>query len=146
MSSTAGVDGLWRGLKALAPLGALPHLDVTVRQGCSRLGLPTRGPPFISLASRMIRKVSILETMSIRKVSIQQLKAARALIGWSQDRLAIESGVSSPTIKRLEAIDGPLGGRSATSERLITALETAGVIFIDENGEGPGVRLRKVRD
>ena len=83
--------------------------------------------------------------MSIRKVSIQQVKAARALVGWSQERLAIASGVSVPTIKRLEAVDGPLGGRNATGERLIAALEAAGVIFIDENGEGPGVRLRKDR-
>ena len=83
--------------------------------------------------------------MSILKVSIQQVKAARALVGWSQERLAIASGVSVPTIKRLEAVDGPLGGRNATGERLIAALEAAGVIFIDENGEGPGVRLRKDR-
>ena len=81
--------------------------------------------------------------MSIPKVSIQQLKAARALIGWSQERLATASGVSVPTIKRLEAVDGPLGGRNSTGQRLIAALEAAGVIFIDENGEGPGVRLRK---
>jgi hypothetical protein len=51
--------------------------------------------------------------------------------------------VSIPTIKRLEADDGPLGGRSETGEKIRTALEAAGVIFIDEDGEGAGVRLRK---
>ena len=84
--------------------------------------------------------------MSIRKVSIGQVKAARALLSWSQDELADASGVSLPTIKRLEASSGPLGGRAATAQLLVGALEAAGVIFIDENGEGPGVRLRKGRD
>ncbi|NBN64758.1 helix-turn-helix domain-containing protein [Microvirga tunisiensis] len=81
--------------------------------------------------------------MSIPKVSIRQVKAARALLGWSQSDLALRSGVSEPTIKRLEASDGPLGGRSDTVEKVVSALEQAGIIFVSENGEGPGVRLRK---
>ncbi len=80
---------------------------------------------------------------SIGKISIRQLKAARALIGWSQPDLAERSGVSVPTIARLETGDGQLGGRASTAERLRTALEASGIIFIDENGEGPGVRLKK---
>ncbi|WP_348272696.1 helix-turn-helix domain-containing protein [Pannonibacter tanglangensis] len=71
------------------------------------------------------------------------MKAARALLGWSQSDLALRSGVSEPTIKRLEASDGPLGGRSDTVEKVVSALEQAGIIFVSENGEGPGVRLRK---
>jgi transcriptional regulator with XRE-family HTH domain len=82
---------------------------------------------------------------SIPKVSIKQVKAARALTGWSQAQLAEASGVSIPTVKRLEAGEGDLGGRQATTDRLVEALETAGVIFLDENGEGPGVRLRKAK-
>ena len=62
---------------------------------------------------------------------------------WSQDQLAIKAGVSIPTIKRLEANDGPLGGRSETGTRIRSALEAAGIEFIEENGGGPGVRLRK---
>jgi predicted transcriptional regulator len=81
--------------------------------------------------------------MSIPKVSIQQIKAGRALVSWSQGDLAAASGVSIPTVKRLEAGGGALGGREDTGRRLIGTLESAGVIFIDENGEGPGVRLRK---
>jgi len=81
--------------------------------------------------------------MSILKVSIRQLKAARTLIGWSQEELAAAADVSLPTIKRLEAAEGWLGGRQTTSHRIRTALEKAGVEFIDENGGGPGVRLRK---
>ena len=81
--------------------------------------------------------------MSIPKVSIRQVKAARALLGRAQSDLAKASAVSEPTIKRLEAGDGDLGGRPATVAAIRAALEAAGVIFIAENGDGPGVRLRK---
>lgn len=81
--------------------------------------------------------------MSILKVSIRQIKAARALLGWSQDDLAQSSGISAPTVKRLEAADGEIGGRPETGVALITALEKAGVEFIAENGGGAGVRLKK---
>lgn len=81
--------------------------------------------------------------MSILKVSIRQVKAARALLGWSQGDLARESGVSDPTIKRLEAGDGALGGRNETGDKIRSALEAAGVEFIAENGGGAGVRLKK---
>lgn len=78
--------------------------------------------------------------MSIPKVSIRQLKAARALLDWSQAELASQSGVSLPTVKRLESGEGELGGRPDTAERLRLALESAGVEFTD--GEAPGVRLK----
>lgn len=81
--------------------------------------------------------------LSIPKVSIRQLKAARALLGWSQDDLAGRSGVSTPTIKRLESADGEIGGRTETREALLTALQGGGIEFISENGGGIGVRLAK---
>jgi predicted transcriptional regulator len=81
--------------------------------------------------------------LSILKVSIRQLKAARALVGWSQEELASEAEVSLPTVKRLEAANGLLGGRETTAQKIKTALEKAGIEFIDENGGGSGVRLRK---
>ena len=81
--------------------------------------------------------------MSILKVSIRQLKAARALIGWSQEELASAAEVSLPTIKRLEAAEGWLAGRQTTAHKIRAALERAGIEFIDENGGGAGVRLRK---
>ena len=80
---------------------------------------------------------------SILKVSIRQVKAARSLLAWSQEDLATAADVSIPTIKRLEAQDGPLGGRDETGIKIRSALESAGVEFIEENGGGPGVRLRK---
>ena len=81
--------------------------------------------------------------MSILKVSIRQLKAARTLIGWSQDQLAAAADVSLPTIKRLEAAEGWLGGRQTTADKIRNALEKAGIEFIGENGGGPGVRLHR---
>jgi DNA-binding XRE family transcriptional regulator len=76
-------------------------------------------------------------------ITTRQMKAARALLAWSQAELARISGVSEPTVKRLEAQDGPLGGREETGSKLQAALEKAGVLFLEENGDGPGVRLRK---
>lgn len=74
-------------------------------------------------------------------VTIAQIRGARGLLGWSQVDLAKAASVSEPTIKRLE------GGKVAVSEdvrsSIQSALEAAGVIFVAENGEGPGVRLRK---
>lgn len=84
--------------------------------------------------------------MSILKVSIRQIKAARSLLGWSQVDLAKMSGVSEPTIKRLEAEDGALGGRASTGDAIAGALIEAGIEFIEENGGGPGVRLVAGRD
>jgi predicted transcriptional regulator len=84
-----------------------------------------------------------MRRVSIPKVSIRQIKAARALLDWSQHKLATVAEVSVPTIKRLEAQDGTLGGRSETGDKIRFALEKAGVEFLEENGGGPGVRLRK---
>lgn len=73
-------------------------------------------------------------------ISIRQVKAARALLAWSQEELAAKSGVSVPTVKRLEAQDGPLGGRADTVEKIRSALEVAGVEFT--NGDQSGVVLQ----
>jgi transcriptional regulator with XRE-family HTH domain len=76
-------------------------------------------------------------------VTTRQIKAARALLGWSQADLARSSRVSEPTIARLESVEGELGGREGTTEKIRIALQTAGIDFIEENGGGLGVRLRK---
>lgn len=55
--------------------------------------------------------------------------------------LAAMAGVSVPTVKRLEAADGLLGGREDTGTKLRGALERAGIEFT--NGKHSGVRLRK---
>ncbi|WP_424989718.1 helix-turn-helix domain-containing protein [Fluviibacterium sp. S390] len=81
--------------------------------------------------------------MSIEFLSVRQVKAARALLAWSQHDMAKASGVSYPTIARLEKSDGNLGGRESTIAAIRSALEAAGVEFIAENGGGAGVRLKK---
>lgn len=82
------------------------------------------------------------ETVPI--VSIRQIKAARALLGWSQPDLANAADVGISTLKRLEAGDGtgPIGGRPATVIALVSALVAAGVSFDLADGTGVGVRLR----
>jgi transcriptional regulator with XRE-family HTH domain len=69
-----------------------------------------------------------------------QLRAARAFLSWSQERLAYESGISLATIKRLEPGDGLLATKLETAEKLRRTLEAAGIEFM--NGGQPGVRLR----
>ena len=78
-------------------------------------------------------------------VTTRQIKAARALLAWSQGDLADRSGISEPTVARLESADGELGGREDTAQRLRAAIEAAGVEFIDENGGGTGVRVKKAK-
>ena len=75
-----------------------------------------------------------------------QIRAARALLRWSAHELAAESGVSWTTIQRMEASEGVPSATARNIEKIQKTLQAAGVIFIDENDEGPGVRLRKRRD
>src|SRR5271170_6525673 len=74
-------------------------------------------------------------------ITSEQCRAARALLNWSQGDLANDAGVGIVTVRQLEAdVHVP---RRATLAVIRRAFETAGVEFIDENGGGPGVRLRK---
>ncbi|PZU95038.1 MAG: transcriptional regulator [Chelatococcus sp.] len=78
-------------------------------------------------------------------ITASQMRAARALIKMEQAELAKRSGVSVPTIRRMEGGDGAVKGHYDNVAAIIRELEGAGVIFVAENGEGPGVRLRKNR-
>ncbi len=71
----------------------------------------------------------------------EQCRAARGLLGWSQQQLAHQAQVGVVTVHQLEA--GLSQPRRATLDVIRRAFETAGVEFIDENGGGPGVRLRR---
>ena len=79
-----------------------------------------------------------------------QMKAARALVGMEQKTLAARSGVSLPTIQRMETSNGVVRGVIETLMKVMDALEAAGVEFINEgmisNGGGRGVRLRRVNN
>jgi transcriptional regulator with XRE-family HTH domain len=71
------------------------------------------------------------------------IRAARALLRWEQRDLATASSVSLPSIKRLESKPGVMAAHMSTVAALRKALELAGIEFIEENGGGAGVRLRK---
>ena len=79
-------------------------------------------------------------------ISVAQIRAARGLLAWNQSKLAEASGLALSTIKRMETSDGILRGTAENVWKVQKALQDAGVIFIDENEEGPGVRLRKSRE
>ena len=74
----------------------------------------------------------------------EQLRAARALLGWTANELAERSGVSYPTIQRLDATRGPVSGRYDTIEAIRLALEAEGVQFLEDGqvAGGPGVAIR----
>jgi transcriptional regulator with XRE-family HTH domain len=75
-------------------------------------------------------------------ITREQIRGARGLLGWSQSQLARRAGLSLPTVKRVETGTGPKVSDEART-RIQHALEAGGVRFIDENGGGPGVRLRQ---
>jgi transcriptional regulator with XRE-family HTH domain len=75
-------------------------------------------------------------------ISVEQLRAARGLLGWSQSKLAHEAGLLLPTVKRVETAKGANVSEEARYQ-LQRALESAGIQFIEENGGGAGVRFRK---
>ena len=75
-------------------------------------------------------------------ISAKQIKAARIFLGWEQRELAERSGLSLPTIQRMEKL-GVERSSAGNAQRLQQAMEAAGVEFIAENGGGAGVRMRK---
>ena len=77
-------------------------------------------------------------------ISNLQIRAARALLGWSQQRLADEAGLSPITIKRLEGSEETFQARFETVMKVKGAVEAAGVVFrTGEDGLIHGVSLRK---
>lgn len=81
-------------------------------------------------------------------ITAAQLRAARALLGIDQKTLAEISGLSVPTIQRMEASDGNVRGVVESLTRVVSALELAGVELIGDEmpsmGRGRGVRLKSV--
>jgi hypothetical protein len=78
-----------------------------------------------------------------KPLTSDQLRAARALLRWSAEQLSRQSSVSLRTIRRAELAEQQTAMTTANNLAVRRALEDAGVEFIDENGGGPGVRLRK---
>jgi transcriptional regulator with XRE-family HTH domain len=80
--------------------------------------------------------------MNDEDLTSEHVRAARALLRWEQKDLAKASGISLPTIGRLEMQPGQLSAYKQTASAIRIALERAGIEFT--NGGTPGVRLHKV--
>ena len=79
-------------------------------------------------------------------ITATQLRAARALLDIDQRELAKRSGLSLPTIQRMEASDGVVRGNVDSLMKLVDALTADGIELIGEgavsSGGGRGVRLK----
>lgn len=79
-------------------------------------------------------------------ITSAQMRAARALLGIDQRRLAELSGLSVPTIQRMEASDGVVRGNVDSLMKLVAALDAAGIELIAEGAVssegGRGIRLK----
>jgi len=79
-------------------------------------------------------------------ITAAQLRASRALLGLDQRKLAELSGLSLPTIQRMEASEEMIRGNVDSLMKLVAALDTAGIELISDNavssGGGRGVRLK----
>lgn len=73
-------------------------------------------------------------------VTSAQIRAARGLLNWTVRDLAEKAGVHRNTVTRAET---EATGPGSAHEAIRAALEAAGVVFLPENGNGPGVALRK---
>jgi hypothetical protein len=80
---------------------------------------------------------------ALKPLTSAQIRAARGLIRWSAEDLARETALSVTTIRRAELTEEETSMTVANDLAVRRALEAAGVEFIDENGGGPGVRLRE---
>ena len=76
-------------------------------------------------------------------ITSEQVRAARALLRWEPQDLADAAKLPASTVARLEATPGPLAAEPNLIETLRAAFEAGGVVFIDDNGGGAGVRLKK---
>ena len=81
--------------------------------------------------------------MAAKPLTSAQIRAARALIRWTAEDLARETFLSVTTIRRAELTESETRLTAANDRAVRYALEKAGVEFIDENGAGPGVRLKR---
>jgi len=82
-----------------------------------------------------------MSLLNNRPITGRQIAAARTLLGMNQADLAARSSISVPTLKRMEASDGPAAGMVNNVAAVRAAIEAAGVEFT--NGDEPGVKLRR---
>lgn len=94
----------------------------------------------------MDEQIIIYDIESKQMITAAQMRAARALLGMDQKTLAELSGLSVPTIQRMEASDGTVRGVVGSLTKVVEALEGAGIELIGEGAAshsgGRGVRLK----
>jgi transcriptional regulator with XRE-family HTH domain len=71
-----------------------------------------------------------------------QIRAARALLGWSQGKLARAAGIGLTTLQRVEQNEGIVKGNFSTVLKIQRALEKVGILFTDDEAGEIGVRLK----
>jgi transcriptional regulator with XRE-family HTH domain len=71
-----------------------------------------------------------------------QIRAARSLLGWSQDKLARDAGVGLTTLQRIEQNEGIVKGNFSTILKIQKALEQAGIKFSHDEASEIGVSLQ----
>ena len=79
--------------------------------------------------------------MTQKSISMEQVRAARALLRWSAQHLADISGIGVATIRRIEVLDGVPLMHMRTISAIRAALESAGIEFIGSPEDAPGVLL-----
>jgi transcriptional regulator with XRE-family HTH domain len=85
--------------------------------------------------------------MQVRKLEVitsEQIRAARAALGWSASELAAECGLSLRTIANFESEAGVTQTRRSSMLAIKSALEAAGIEFIGTPGDAPGIRIHRL--
>jgi len=75
------------------------------------------------------------------RLTVEQIRMARAALGWTFEILGEQCSVSARTLRRIESEDGLNKATEANLKLIRTTLEDAGIEFIGDATEGPGVRL-----
>jgi transcriptional regulator with XRE-family HTH domain len=99
----------------------------------------------ISIFNNSLESCSQWETNRKKSKSMRyssQVRAARALLGWSQSKLARVAGVGLATLQRIEQKEGVVKGNFSTVLKIQKALEKAGILFTDDEAGEIGVRLQ----
>jgi transcriptional regulator with XRE-family HTH domain len=135
--SKEGIAGMQRALEGAGLAFARRGVAIVSRVKRGELREPEG--PFRELSHL---DIPITKTGSL---SSTQIRAARALLRWSVADLAQASALGVNTIRRAEVAEEGTSLTAANDLAIRRALESAGVVFIDENGGGPGVRLRESR-
>ena len=76
-------------------------------------------------------------------LTAEQIRAARAMLGWSSNELCERAEVSRRTLVKLEASNGIPAATTTTLGKIKATLEAAGIEFIGTPDDGPGIRIRK---